>query len=75
MEQMQYGVVSEDQLHIDVSKEDAAEKILALPKEAKYLIYCFHANRTKQVQAFMRENGFQYVKDLAGGIDAWNRSS
>jgi rhodanese-related sulfurtransferase len=45
-----------------------------LDKEANYLIYCWHGNRTKQVIDIMRSKSFISVKDLWGWIDAWIRA-
>lgn len=68
----QYGVISENQLHIDVSKPDAAERIWLLKKDKKYLIYCWHWVRSKQVLEYMKTLWFSEVYDLEGWIDTWN---
>lgn len=72
-EQSIFWIIQDTQIHIDVYKADAAQKIQELPREKKYLIYCYHGNRTKQVLAFMQELGFQEAYDLEGGIDAWKK--
>ena len=70
-EQLIFWKISENQLHIDVYKADALEQIQKLPRERKYLVYCYHGNRSQQVLSLMQELGFQEVYDLIGGIDAW----
>ena len=50
---------------------DFPERILKLPKEVKYLIYCWHGNRSQVARDWMKEQGFNWVCDLEGGIDKW----
>ncbi len=70
-EQLQYWVISQDQLHIVFWEEDFAENIQKLDKDKDYLIYCWHWQRSAIAREFMKEQGFQSVKDLEWGIDAW----
>lgn len=70
-EQNTYGVISQKQVHIDISQENSQEKILSLPKDTSYLIYCWHGVRSKYVMEFMHKNGFTELYDLEGGIDKW----
>lgn len=44
-----------------------------LPKEADIVIYCRSGGRSARAQQFMLSNGFQKVKNLAGGLMAWAR--
>jgi len=71
-ELMEHGVISKNQIHIDVSQSDAAEKIWLLPKSKKYLVYCWHGVRSRQVLEYMKNIWFLEVYDLEGGIDKWN---
>ena len=73
-EQLIFWKISEKQIHIDVYKADAIEHIQKLPREGKYLIYCYHGNRSQQVLSLMQELAFQEVYDLVWGIDMWNKS-
>ena len=34
---------------------------------------CHHGQRSLQVAAFLKQQGFTDVKSLAGGIDRWSR--
>lgn len=72
-EQIQFWVIQEEQIHIDVYLSDATSQILDLDKTKKYLLYCWHWVRSDSVRNFMQENWFSYVKDLAGWIDIWNK--
>ena len=67
-----YGKISNKQILLDINDEKFFTKILRLNKSKKYLIYCWHGNRSQVARAFMEKNGFVYAKDLRGGIDAWN---
>lgn len=73
MEQLQYGVISDEQVHIDISQPDAVIHIEELSKDEKYLIYCWHGVRSKQVMQYMQSLWFKYLNDLEGGIDIWNK--
>ena len=67
-----YWVVSKEQILIDMYSPDVQDKLLALEKREKYLIYCHSGNRSTSVRDFMQQNNFEYVKDLEWWIDAWN---
>ena len=74
-EQDEYGIISEDQLHIIFWPDSFSEQILELDRNKKYLIYCWHGNRSGVARDFMRDNWFTWVKDLAWGTDDWNKSN
>jgi rhodanese-related sulfurtransferase len=40
--------------------------------DASIVVYCHHGVRSLQVVAFLREQGFEDVRSLAGGIDRWS---
>ncbi len=40
--------------------------------DARIVVYCHHGVRSLQVVAFLREQGFEDVLSLAGGIDRWS---
>lgn len=73
-EQTSFWIISEDQVHIDITLANTTQKLEALDLRGKYLIYCWHGKRSKQVMDYMQSVWFQYVKDLEGGIDKWNKS-
>lgn len=39
----------------------------------RVVVYCHHGQRSLQVAMFLREQGFEDVWSMAGGIDAWSR--
>jgi rhodanese-related sulfurtransferase len=41
-------------------------------KQSKLVIYCHHGVRSLQMTMMMLDAGFQNVKSLKGGIDAWS---
>jgi rhodanese-related sulfurtransferase len=55
----------------DFYGEDFKLWLDTLDKTKKYLIYCFHANRTATLKMYMRNKGFINVRDLKGGINLW----
>lgn len=41
--------------------------------EQKVVVMCHHGARSMQVTAFLRQNEFEDVASMAGGIDLWSR--
>ncbi len=70
-ELIQFGKISENQINIDVYSQNAWEEILKLDKNIKYLVYCWHWNRSVSVRNFMQQNWFVWVKDLRWWINVW----
>jgi rhodanese-related sulfurtransferase len=68
-----YWKIRENQLLIDINERGFSEKINNLDKHKKYLIYCWHWNRSRVARKIMQKRWFIYVKDLKGWIDAWTR--
>lgn len=73
-EQLIFWTISEKQEHIDIYQADATQKIQKLPREGKYLLYCYHGNRSEYILSIMQELWFQEVYDLIWGIDAWKKT-
>lgn len=46
-------------------------KLSELPKNRHLLILCHHGGRSLRVTEFLRQNGFDQVSNVTGGIDAW----
>lgn len=40
--------------------------------DSPIVVMCHHGKRSLQVTAFLRQHGFEDVKSMAGGIDAWS---
>jgi rhodanese-related sulfurtransferase len=53
-------------LYMNMYEDNFFDELGKLDKSKKYLIYCWHANRTGFLLNYMRNTGFEYVKDLAG---------
>lgn len=66
-----FGLIWKDALHLDIYESNFSSELDKLDKSEKYLIYCYHGNRTKSALDMMKQKWFDYVKDLNGGIDAW----
>ncbi|GIV79427.1 MAG: rhodanese domain protein [Litorilinea sp.] len=44
-----------------------------LDREAEIVVFCHHGVRSAQVAAWLRQQGWKRVYNMAGGIDAWAR--
>jgi rhodanese-related sulfurtransferase len=43
-----------------------------LDRSAEIVAYCHHGMRSADAVGFLHQQGFQSVKNLVGGIDAWS---
>ena len=66
-----YWKIRENQLLINISDPNFVNEILKLDKKKKYLLYCWHWNRSEVARHFMQQQWFSYVKDLRWWIEAW----
>lgn len=48
-------------------------RIHEIPKNKEVIIYCHHGNRSLEATKILKENGFNKVKSLIGGIEVWSR--
>lgn len=48
------------------------DKLDSLDKNKQIICICHHGIRSMQVGRYLEENGFQNIKNLTGGIDAWS---
>lgn len=74
-ELVMFWKISDNQKLIIYWTNNFVNEILALDKNKKYLIYCWHWNRSNTVVNFMKSEGFSEVYDLEGGIEAWKREN
>ena len=44
-----------------------------LDPEAHIVVYCHHGVRSLNVTNWLRQQGFEKVQSMRGGIDAWSR--
>jgi len=57
--------------NIDFYAADFADRIDALDRSERYVVYCHTGNRSGKASKSMAEKGFTYVTDVDGGIEAW----
>jgi rhodanese-related sulfurtransferase len=57
--------------NLDIMSSAFVSQIKNLPKDKTYLIYCRSGNRSAQACEILGEEGFENVKNLAGGIMRW----
>lgn len=41
-------------------------------KNEHIVVHCHHGGRSMRVTQFLRQQGFENVQNMAGGIDAWS---
>ncbi|MDP2090071.1 MAG: rhodanese-like domain-containing protein [Candidatus Gracilibacteria bacterium] len=70
-EKVIYGYIKGTDLYYDMYSKKFVDNMLHLDRNKKYLIYCWHGNRTQYVLQYMKINGFTDVSDLIGGIEYW----
>lgn len=73
-EHLQFWVLPKVDLYMNMHDNDFFEKLGKLDRTGKYFLYCWHANRTWYLLNYMKNIGFEYVKDLEGWIDFWEKS-
>jgi adenylyltransferase/sulfurtransferase len=47
------------------------ERLTDLPRDRHLLILCHHGSRSLHVTRYLRQQGFDSVSNIAGGIEAW----
>lgn len=47
-------------------------RVAELDRAADLVVYCHHGVRSARAVEFLRHNGFDRVRNLAGGIDRWS---
>jgi FtsP/CotA-like multicopper oxidase with cupredoxin domain/rhodanese-related sulfurtransferase len=67
------GKIFTNAKEIDFYADDFQNRLQALPKEEKYILYCRSGNRTGQALTTMKKLGFQEAYDLKGGITKWQK--
>ncbi|SHK44911.1 Rhodanese-related sulfurtransferase [Reichenbachiella agariperforans] len=58
-------------VQLDFHQPSFNNDLLALDKSKTYYIYCRSGGRSGRTAKLMKENGFQKVYDLDGGISDW----
>jgi rhodanese-related sulfurtransferase len=58
---------------LHVPMDEVAGRLDEIPKDRDVVVMCHSGGRSARVAAYLRQNGFPSVANLAGGIDAWSR--
>ena len=66
-----FGKIRENQLLINYNDLNFPTEISKLDKNKKYLVYCWHWNRSRWAVQYMKKQGFTDVVDLKWWIDEW----
>lgn len=60
-------------LEFNIADSNFTDKLNALDKNGKYVVYCAVGGRSARAQQVMNSMGFSKVLNLKGGYDAWKR--
>lgn len=52
---------------------DIPARVQELDPDEHIVVYCHHGVRSMNVTAWLRQQGFESVQSLRGGIDRWSR--
>jgi rhodanese-related sulfurtransferase len=52
---------------------DVPARVQELDPDEHIVVYCHHGVRSMNVTAWLRQQGFESVQSLRGGIDRWSR--
>lgn len=62
--------------HINIAKlvpmKEIPFEIKYMDKNLTYVCFCHHGIKSKKVAVFLRDNGFNEVFNLVGGIESWS---
>ena len=53
---------------------DIPSRLQELDPDAPTVVLCHHGARSLNVTMWLRQQGFEHVQSLAGGIEQWSRS-
>ena len=65
------GKITERAVNIDYFDPRAQELIANLDPKAKYAVHCRSGNRTSLIRHVFENLGFEHVRILKGGANAW----
>ena len=60
-----------DSEHIPMMSLFLGVKKTAAAQDAEIVVYCHHGIRSLEAMQFLKTQGFENVKSMAGGIEAW----
>ncbi len=53
---------------------DVPARLQELDPEDHIIVYCHHGVRSMNVTAWLRQQGFENVQSMRGGIDLWSKT-
>jgi rhodanese-related sulfurtransferase len=56
-----------------IPMQDIPKRMGELPRDREIVVMCHGGRRSERVVQFLEQSGFDNLKNLAGGIDAWSR--
>ncbi len=59
---------------IPIPMGDLPSRLQELDPDRPTIVICHHGARSLNVTMWLRNQGFEHVQSLAGGIDQWSRS-
>jgi rhodanese-related sulfurtransferase len=59
-------------VHIPMREIRARLMELGPDKIGRIVVHCHHGGRSLRVTQFLRQQGYDHVQNMAGGIDAWS---
>lgn len=54
--------------------DELAQRHGELARDAEVVVYCHHGTRSLHAARFLKQQGVERVRSLAGGIDLWSRT-
>lgn len=75
-EEIARASIQDERVRLSPLSELAARQVSALPDEAQdqqaeIIVFCHHGMRSAQVTAWLRQQGWQKVTSMTGGVAAW----
>ncbi len=58
---------------VNIPMGDIPSRLQELDPEEHILVLCHHGVRSLNVTAWLRQQGFEQVQSIRGGIDRWSR--
>ena len=52
---------------------DIPARVQEIDPEQRVIVYCHHGVRSLNVTAWLRQQGYEQVQSMTGGIDRWSR--
>lgn len=75
-EELAHVSINDERIRLSPLSELADRQLAALPSEAQdqqaeIVVFCHHGMRSAQVAAWLRQQGWQKVTSMTGGVAAW----